>query len=96
MKRILLLLVCMTSFLAAMADWTFGTASFKGNKPSNGMSIGGVNVWYNGTLKHTMNMGGEECWEGTGDICVAYPKNYRGPKLRFTSTGGTVQIQYLK
>ena len=34
--------------------------------------------------------------EGTGDICVLYPKNYNGRQLRITSTGGTVQIQTLR
>ena len=48
------------------------------------------------TLKQTGISGGVEIWEGTGDICVVYPKDYRGPQMRFTSTGGTVQIQTLK
>lgn len=73
--------------------WTHGTAHFKGRQPSSGMLIGGVNVWYNGTLTHTSDNGGVQIWEGTDDICVAYPRNYRGPKMEFYSSGGTVQIQ---
>ena len=96
MRRLLLLTVFLAPFIAVMADWTYGTAQFKGNMPSSGMSIGSVNVWYNGTLKKTESVGGVDCWEGTGDICVVYPKNYNGPQLKFTSSGGTVQIQYLQ
>lgn len=96
MKKLLLSLFLMCFSLLAMADWSFGGATFRGNCPSNKMSIGGVSVWYDGSLTHTMNRGGVEYWEGTGNICVAYPKNYSGPKLNFTSTNGTVQIQYLK
>jgi hypothetical protein len=53
-------------------------------------------IWYDGELKQTGLNVGVEIWEGTGDICVVYPKNYRGPQMRFTSKGGTVQIQTLK
>lgn len=73
--------------------WTHGTARFKGRQPSSGMLLGGVNVWYNGSLTQTSLNGGVEIWEGTGDICVAYPRNYKGPKMEFYSSGGTVQIQ---
>ena len=81
---------------AAMADWTHGTAYFTGSQPSSCLSHGMVMIWYNGTLTQTGLNGGVEIWEGTGVICVAYPKNYRGPQMRFTSKGGTVQIQTLK
>lgn len=77
-------------------DWTYGTASFDGSRPSNSKSIGGVTVYYNGDLKNTKSVGGVDYWEGTGDICVIYPKNYTGRELKFISRGGTVQIQYLK
>ena len=50
----------------------------------------------NGSLTQTGLEGGVEIWEGTGDICVTYPKNYYGPKMTFTSSGGSVQIQYFK
>lgn len=89
-----LALLCCTTF--AMADWIYGTAQFKGDKPTNGMSIGSVQVWYNGTLTHTSNNGGVEIWEGTGDICVVYPKNYNGPKLSFKTSNGSVQIHTLR
>lgn len=79
-----------------MADWIYGTATFKGNTPTNKISIGGVLVWYNGSLTKTSQCGGVETWEGTSDICVVYPKNYNGQKLKFISSGGSVQIQVLR
>ena len=89
---------CMMALVSvcALADWSFGTAQFKGSQPSNSMNIGGVQVWYSGTLRNTHMAGGVDYWEGTGDICVAFPKNYSGRQLKFTSTGGTVQVQYIK
>ena len=96
MKRLLLLFVFAGLMLIAMADRTYGTAYFQGSQPSNCLSHGTVMIWYNGELKQTGLNGGVEIWEGTGDICVVYPKNYRGPQMRFTSKGGTVQIQTLK
>lgn len=96
MKRMMLLLAFCGVLTAAMADWTYGTASFKGNQPSNCLSHGTVKIWYNGSLTQTGTSGGVEIWEGTGDICVVFPKNYNGPQMRFTSSGGTVQIQTLR
>lgn len=95
MKRLMILFVFCGMLISAMADWTYGTATFKGSQPSSSMSIGGVRVWYNGSLTQKATEG-VEIWEGTGDICVVYPKNYKGPKMTFTSSGGSVQIQYLK
>ena len=96
MKRTMFLLAFCGMLTAAMADWTYGTARFSGNQPSSCLHHGTVTIWYNGSLKQTGISGGVEIWEGTGDICVVYPKDYRGPQMRFTSTGGTVQIQTLK
>ena len=96
MKRKLLLLAFCGFMITAMADWTYGTASFKGSQPSSSMSVGGVMIWYNGSLSQTGNEGGVQIWEGTSDICVVFPKNYNGPKMRFLSKGGTVQIQTLR
>lgn len=96
MKRKLLLLAFCGLLTSAMADWTYGTAKFKGDKPSSGMLVGTVSIWYNGSLNRTGIEGGVEIWEGTGDICVVFPKNYSGPQMRFTSSGGTVQIQTLR
>lgn len=96
MKRMMLLLAFFGMLTAAMADWTYGTAHFTGSQPSNCLSHGTVMIWYNGTLTQTGLNGGVEIWEGTGDICVVYPKNYNGPKMRFTSKGGSVQIQTLR
>lgn len=96
MKRLLILFVFCGMMLTAMADWTYGTAYFQGSQPSNSLNHGGVLILYDGELRQTGLNGGVEIWEGTGDICVAYPKNYKGPQMRFTSKGGTVQIQTLR
>lgn len=96
MKKVLFILIMTMGSLMAFADWTYGSASFRGNCPSNSRVIGSVNVWYNGSLSCKGTNGDTEYWEGSGNICIAYPKNYSGKKLQFTSTGGTVQIQYLK
>ena len=80
MKRLALLFVFCGMLMTAMADWTYGTAYFQGSQPSSCLNLNG----------------GVEIWEGTGNICVAYPKNYNGPQMRFTSKGGTVQIQTLR
>ena len=82
--------------LTAMADWSYGTARFRGNQPTSSMSYGDVKIWYNGTLKQTGVQGNTLIWEGTGNICVVFPKNYSGRQMRFYSSGGTVQIEYLK
>lgn len=96
MKRVMLLVVFCGMLFSAMADWTYGTASFKGNQPSSSMNVGGVMIWYSGSLSQTGNEGGVQIWKGTGDICVVFPKNYNGPKMNFLSSGGTVQIQTLR
>ena len=57
---------------------------------------GTVMIWYNGSLSQMGTSGGVEIWKGTGDICVVFPKNYNGPQMRVTSSGGTVQIQTLR
>jgi len=95
-KRLMILFVFCGMLLTAMADWTYGTAKFKGSQPSSCLSHGVVKIWYSGSLTQTGNEGGVEIWQGTGDICVVYPKNYDGPKMKFTSTGGSVQIQTLQ
>ena len=96
MKRVFLLLALCSMLTVAMADWTYGTARFKGNQPSSCMSVGTVKIWYNGSLRQTGTEGNVEIWEGTGDICVVFPKNYNGRQMRFFSSGGTVQIQTLR
>lgn len=96
MKKILFLMTFCGVMATALADWTYGSAYFTGSQPSSCLNHGGVMIWYDGDLKQTGNNGGVEIWEGTGDICVVYPKDYDGPQMRFTSKGGTVQIQTLK
>ena len=96
MKRILFLLMLLGLFLNVMADWTYGTAYFKGDKPSNCMSVGAVKIYYNGSLSQKSIEGNTEYWEGTGDICVIFPKNYTGRQMVFLSSSGTVQVQHLK
>ena len=96
MRRMILVLVLLSMFITAMADWTYGTAYFKGDRPSNCMSIGSVIVYYNGSLSQKSIEGNTEYWEGTGDICVIFPKNYTGRQMVFLSSGGTVQVQHLR
>ena len=96
MKRMMLLFAFCSLLTTAMADWTYGSARFTGSQPSSCLTHGTVIIWYNGTLTQKGISGNEEIWEGTGDICVLYPKNYNGRQLRITSTGGTVQIQTLR
>lgn len=59
-------------------------------------SVGTVRIWYNGTLTQTSIEGNVEIWQGTGDICVVFPKDYNGRQMRFFSSGGNVQIQTLR
>lgn len=96
MKRIVMLFMLCGLMITALADWTYGSACFSGSQPSSCLNHGGVIIWYNGSLAQTGNEGGEEVWQGTGDICVVYPQHYNGPKMRFLSKGGSVQIQQLK
>lgn len=96
MKRVMLLFAFLSIMTVSMADWTYGTASFKGNQPSSCMSVGTVKIWYNGSLRQTGTEGNVEIWQGTGDICVVFPKNYNGRQMRFFSSGGNVQIQTLR
>ena len=96
MKRFFLSLVFFSLFMTAMADWSHGTAYFKGDRPSNSMNIGGVIVYYNGSLSQKSIEGNTEYWEGTGNICVIFPKNYTGRQMVFMSSGGTVQVQHLR
>ena len=96
MKKILTLFVLLCLFTTAMADWTYGTASFKGERPSNCLCAGAVTIYYNGSLSQKSIEGNTEYWEGTGDICVIFPKNYTGRQMVFLSNGGTVQVQHLR
>ena len=96
MKRFLLSLAFVSISLTAMADWTYGTARFKGDQPSNCKIVGGVTIYYNGSLSSKCVEGNTEYWEGTGNICVIFPKNYTGRQMVFLSSGGTVQVQHLK
>ena len=92
----MLLFAFLSIMTVSMADWTYGTASFKGNQPSSCMSVGTVKIWYNGSLRQTGTEGNVEIWQGTGNICVVFPKNYNGRQMRFLSSGGNVQIQTLR
>jgi len=94
MRRMILVLVLLSMFITAMADWTYGTAYFKGDRPSNSMNIGSVIVYYNGSLSQKSIEGNTEYWEGSGNICVIFPKNYSGRQMVFLSSGGTVQVQH--
>ena len=63
MKRLAILFVFCCMLINAMADWTYGTASFKGDQPSNCLSHGKVMIWYNGSLTQKALEGGVEIWE---------------------------------
>ena len=63
MKRLALLFVFCGMLMTAMADWTYGTAYFKGSQPSNCLSHGKVMIWYNGSLTQKGLEGGVEIWE---------------------------------
>ena len=92
----MLLFAFLSIMTVSMADWTYGTASFKGNQPSSCMTVGTVIIWYNGSLRQTGTEGNVEIWQGTGDICVVFPKNYNGRQMRFFSSGGNFLIQILR
>lgn len=78
-------------------SWSTGGVWFKGKQPEKTLFMGsGVKVYYNGTFGLKSHDGGTDVYEGTGDICVLYPKDYHGTPMRFISTGGTVQIEYDK
>jgi hypothetical protein len=79
----------------ALADWMYGTATFKGTQPSKSLNHGSVIFYYNGTLKQTMLQGNTEIWECTGDVCVIFPKNYSGRAI-VVNANGSVQMQYLR
>ncbi|MBR4379897.1 MAG: hypothetical protein IKP48_01385 [Bacteroidaceae bacterium] len=96
MKRFIFFIAFISFFMTAMADWTYGTAYFKGDKPSNCLCAGVVTIYYNGSLSQKSIEGNTEYWEGTGDICVIYPKNYTGLQMVFLSNGGIVQVQHLR
>ena len=63
MKRFAILFAFCGMLMTAMADWTYGTASFKGSQPSNCLSHGKVMIWYNGSLTQKGLEGGVEIWE---------------------------------
>ena len=65
--------VCPT---VAYADWSHGTAKFKGNKPKKSKSTGNVIFYYNGTLKKVGSQGNADVWE---PIFIDVVKSY----LRF-------------
>ena len=95
MKKFILLLLALMLFYPALADWTHGTARFKGEIPKCCLNAGGVRIWHNGSLRKVGVSGEIDIYEATGDVCVAYPANYKGRLLKI-KTSGTVQIQYLK
>ncbi len=96
LKRIILLFVFLFLFITVKADWTYGTAYFKGERPSNCLCAGVVTIYYNGSLSQKSIEGNTEYWEGTGDICAIFPKNYTGRQMVFLSSGGTVQVQHIR
>ena len=57
MKKLLLAIVAVLTLsftvapTMAYADWSHGTAKFKGNKPSKSMTSGNIKFFYNGTIR---------------------------------------------
>ncbi len=96
MKKYLLLVIFCSISLMTMADWSSYGCHFTGTRPSKSKTISGVHVWYNGTLREVRVLNGVHYWECSDEICVAFPKDYNGPKMVFVSTSGSVQIQYQK
>ena len=69
---------------------SIGRCNFYGNKPSSGTSIGGMMVYHNGTLRHTMTSGGTEIYEvDGGDVWVVYSRWDQVSRYEFR--GGNVQ-----
>ena len=96
MKKLLfLLLTCFVlatlSPIPAFADWSYGNITFRGDKPSNSLTHGNVVFYYSGTLRQVGISGNTEIWECTGDVCVIFGKNYRGPKIDIRAQG---RVQY--
>lgn len=100
MKKILsVLTLCAILLIAAptsmRADWSMGTARFKGNMPQKSMSTGTIKIYYNGDLKKVGSRGTVDLWECTGECCIIYPKNYNGRMIEVKSPK-PVQVQTLK
>jgi len=49
-----------------------GKCRFEGNRPSNCLNYGTLQVYHNGTVKKTGSRGGENVWKGSGDVWVIY------------------------
>ncbi len=107
MKRIMLPSVLCGMMTTANADWIYGAAYFSGCQPSNSLNHEGVIIWYNGPLPQTSLNGGVEIWErlrvdelcsgmGTGETCMVYHKDYKGPQMRFMPKSGSIHIQSLR
>lgn len=94
MKKVCLLLVSLLLCCSALADWSHGAARFKGAPLPKCILVGSVTIWYSGTLTRVGTSGNTAIYRGTGDVCIAIPKNYTGEKFKF-ETPGTVQYQYI-
>lgn len=74
----------------AHADMTMGRCSFYGNQPSSGTTIGGMQVYHNGTLRQTETRGTQQIYRvDGGDVWVIYRSHDEIAKYVFL--GGSVQ-----
>jgi len=67
-----------------------GKCRFEGNRPSNCMNYGTLQVFHNGTVKKTGTRGSKNVWKGSGDVWIIY-KNKRDVGNQIFEVSGKVQ-----
>ena len=70
--------------------WSKGPCSFDGSYMSKAINHGGMQIYYNGSVRSTGTSGGKQIWSGDGDICVVYSQKSQIGKHIF-KVSGTVQ-----
>ena len=72
------------------ADSSIGRCFFYGDRPSSGTSIGGMQVYHNGSGRITGSRGSQQIYKvDGGDIWVIYSK--QSQKERYVFLGGSLQ-----
>ena len=62
--------------------WSKGPCRFDGSSMSKAINYGGMQIYYNGSVKKTGTSGSKNIWSGDGDICVVYSqKNQIGNQI---------------
>ncbi len=74
MKRTIQLFFMLLVFgsLSSQSKMTIGRCTFEGKQPKTIVSIGGVKIYHNGTMKCTGTSGGVNVWTGNGDVWVIF------------------------